>query len=477
LKPSMAPPRDEAPVDPYMSAQAMAEVLRADEAIKQINGTDSVHAASSVLPLGSETPFSLPRGYANFANPFYRDKPPTPPNLSASRQSSTSSTTTEASTSSEESDLCIPTIEWVKTKPHMPSSTIGTNQYPTGYQFSPYMPTSIPQVRPRTPVPPPKPAASGSSRRTSSPRRMSATHGNGHANGSDPKPKIPLGATAHSPKGIASAMPSGMHIDEPAEDDDDEDTVGQKRERSPSQATSSESGLDILSQAAQREPLAPVNEPKGKRKAGSAAVAQWRESGIPSGVGKKSVARRPSAKETRPDAPIPPPRKRRRSEVSDSQIDPLLQGDAPGRGSPMDVTNDATFEESDAEEEVNSGDSEYGNSKTKPKASKARGGRKVAAPRGRSSISSASKAPPKKTKNANSSPNPTATASGAVQCEYINPLPVSHSFTLPLLPYTDFLAIQQMYRFLHSKVRSTTTHGPTCSSRGRIGPRGKTLGG
>lgn len=440
--PRTTTPGEDITMDPYKSVQAMAAVAAADEAIKQINGTATVRHAPSLMGVGAENPFQLPRGYANFVNPQYRDRPQSPPDYSASRQSSTSSTTTEASTSSEESDLCIPSIEWVQTKPTNLASLSNPGHSP--YQYTPYMPNAVPQVRPRSPVPPPRPAhqAIHNGKAVASPRRPSGINGNGHG---DAKPSIPLGATAHSPGGTSSAMPLGMPVDEPAEDDDDEQTVGHNRSRSRSRSTSSESGLDLLSHVASGDQNTQAgssgqhHDGKGKRKAGTQAVAQWRESGIPIGVDKKTGPRRSSGQAGKATASsshhqATPPRKRRRSEMSDANIDPLLRAD---RGdSAMDVEDALATDGSDEEEEVNSGDSEYGaSSRAKPRTSRGRGGRKAGVTRGRTSVGSA-KAAPKKTKKTSGSPpgsnrrastsaSANANAAGGVQCEYINPLPVS----------------------------------------------------
>lgn len=462
-------------VDPYTSVQAMAAVAAADEAIKQINGTSSVRSAPNMMmAMGmgggdSTNPFQLPRGYANFVHPEYRDKPKSPPDYSASRQSSTSSsTTTEASTSSEESDLCIPSIEWVNTKPNNLIPPVHPTMSP--YQYTPYMPNAVPQVRPRSPVPPPRPAhpLSNAVKAVSSPRRSSGGgQGNGHGNGTngvnDVKPALPLGATAHTPSGVASsALPSGMSIDEPAEDDDDEQTVGQNKSRSRSRSASSESNLDLLSDVAAsgaRNPqpsssTLPVDG-KGKRKAGSRSVAQWRESGIPSGVDNKktSAARRGSAVGSKSvsaaQSTSTPPRKRRRSEVSDTNIDPALRAEGPvpvdRAESAMEVEDEIPSDGSSGdEEEINSGDSEYGAtaSRTRPKATRAKGGRKVGGTgtaRGRHSVGGA-KAAPKKTKRMSGSPADSSrrastgggTPAGGVQCEYVNPLPVSLTTSLSI---------------------------------------------
>lgn len=465
--PRTTTPGEETTVDPYMSVQAMAAVAAADEAIKQINGTATVRHAPSVMGVSSENPFQLPRGYANFVNPQYRDKPPSPPDYSASRQSSTSSTTTEASTSSEESDLCIPSIEWVHTKNNF-APPPHSNHSP--YQFTPYMPNAVPQVRPRSPIPPPRPAhpsfGNGKSAATNSPRRSSGTNGNGNGETKpEAKPTIPLGVTAHSPGGKSSAMPAGLPLDEPAEDDDDEQTVGHNRSRSQSRSTSSESGLGALSHVAsgEQQTTGSLSDAKGKRKAGTQAVAQWRESGIPTGVDKKPGPRRSSGTGAKTIASsshqATPPRKRRRSEMSDTNIDPLLRGD---RGdSAMEVEDALASEGSDDEEEVNSGDSEYGaSSRTKPRASRGRGGRKAGAPRGRTSGVGTTKAAPKKTKKASGSPagsnrrasagTAAATAAGGVQCEYINPLPVS-------ITHSDQLSLRKLCTDLHSRTTDAQT--------------------
>lgn len=499
------PGEDMPDVDPYTSVQAMAAVAAADEAIKQINGTSSVRSAPNMMmAMGmgggdSTNPFQLPRGYANFVHPEYRDKPQSPPDYSVSRQSSTSSsTTTEASTSSEESDLCVPSIEWVNTKPNHLVPPANSTMSP--YQYTPYMPNAVPQVRPRSPVPPPRPAhpLSNAVKAASSPRLSSGGgQGNGHSNGAngaaDVKPSLPLGATAHTPSGVASsALPSGMAIDEPAEDDDDEQTVGQNKSRS--RSASSESNLDLLSNVvlADHNPQAssstlPVDG-KGKRKAGSRSVAQWRESGIPSGVdNKKTLAgRRVSAAGSKPasaaQSTSTPPRKRRRSEVSDTNIDPALRAEGPAAidrsESAMEVEDDIPSDASSGdEEELNSGDSEYGAtaSRTRPKATRPKGGRKVGgsgAAKGRHSVGG-SKAAPKKTKRMSGSPADSsrrastggATPAGGVQCEYVNPLPVSlppiQCQVEPVLVLTFFPALQPLYRYLYTEIRLAPSHGKT----------------
>lgn len=449
--PRTTTPGEETQADPYIQVQAMAAAAAADEAIKQINGTSSIRTAPNLMAMGGENPFTLPRGYANFVTPQYRDKPQFPPDYSVSRQSSTSSsTTTEASTSSEESDLCIPSIEWVNTKPNMMPPA-----HPTlsPYQYTPYMPNAVPQVRARSPVPPPRPAhpLSTAAKATSSPRRSSGGHTNGTNGNAEVKSTLPLGATAHTPSGVAasSALPSGMAIDEPAEDDDDEQTVGQNRSRSRSRSASSESNLDLLSHVAssnhQASSAGQPTEGKGKRKAGSRSVAQWRESGIPSGVDSKANAvRRTSAAKTVPPVQSTPPRKRRRSEMSDTNIDPALRSEGRAdRGEPaMEVEEELASEKSSgSDEELNSGDSEYAASppsKTKPKPGRSKGGRKVGGTtRGRHSLGAPSKTAPKKTKRISGSPadsNRRASTgsglgagapAGGVQCEYVNPLPVS----------------------------------------------------
>ncbi|KAL7423896.1 hypothetical protein Q5752_001481 [Cryptotrichosporon argae] len=278
--------------------QIALQIAQADEAIKQLNGTASVIHAPKVAGVPAYLPppmaggtasngiYDLPRGFANFTRPQTRDE------HAVTRQSSTSSTTTEASTSSEESDLCIPSIEWVNV--NVPGAGAGAG---VGKM-----------------MPPP-------GRGFNSPRRPSVPH----------TTSIPFGGSASTPSGLShSALPlppAQAHSFAPStdgDDDDDDHTVGHGREGSPSTASSA-SGLDLLWQATRHSQSGPsglAGEHKRKAGAGADAVAQWRaSSGMPSG--RNSEARDsvcpPGSASTERDGG--PPRKRRRSEHGSARPD------------------------------------------------------------------------------------------------------------------------------------------------------------
>ena len=470
------------PVDMQMSAQAAAVVAMADEAIKQLNGTSTVYQDSSTpgfLPPENpfpppenpfqlpENPFQLPRGYANFVKPQSHGDPSIPPNHPASRQSSTSSSTTEASTSSEESDLCIPSIEWVNLpNPISPAMAHGPAHSPQ--MHSPL--NTFPQQQKR---------ASGwspgrivlpttSSRGVTSPRRSSAVLPS--TIGTPPQPpslshqqSLPLGATAQTPGGVrqqTSALPAGLPIDAPTEDDDDDATVGHGRERSPSSSSqSAQSGLDLLWRAAATHrdsvtPSSPYDAPydgKGKRKVGAAAVAQWRESGIPSGKLGKDVAEKARSQEVQKILSPLPLKKRRRSELLEA-IDPELRHAEVDDGTAMEIDPGSDYQSGSASEEVDivSGDdSEYGGSRMRGRATgRGRpGGRKVGRTKASTGMvtgttvatNSGKASGPKKGRISGESPSgsgPSGTGGSGgrrasasapalgVQCEYVNPLPV-----------------------------------------------------
>jgi hypothetical protein len=416
---STMPTANEQAVDPLITAQAEAAVLQADEAVKRMNGTASVRDASSINQPGG--PFVLPGGFANFANPNHRNLAQLPPSH-PSRQASTS--TTSASTSSEEEDLCVPSVDIIPGYEHQWIPRSRTHPGPASYLYTPYIPQVVTQQ-----VPSPRAAAQNSPRVTGSPRQNDHNgHSNSHAHALD-KSRLPLGATAHSPRGL----PTPMGIVNNEDEDDDADTVGDRRSRS--RSTSSECRPSATSG---KTPA----DTKGKRKAGSEAVA-GRGKTVPSSstAGKKPAGRRTSAKEVKLDTNVPP-RKRRRSEVSDSQIDPMLQDDSSAK---MEVEDE--YEGSDAADDVNSGDSEYGG-EARPK-SKPRGGRKSG---GKAKPVTASRGTTKKAKAARP-PVKSSGIHGQFRCDYVNPLPVS----CLVYPQTcaDHLAIWSMPGNVYAYLRST----------------------
>ncbi|WWC73607.1 uncharacterized protein I206_107579 [Kwoniella pini CBS 10737] len=316
-------------IDPELAAKQAEALAKADEAVKALNGTASLYQSGAPMfepyNLQSSRTQFLPNstgGGANFVTPQQ-------PNVV--RQSSTSSSTTDAaSTSSEESDWCIPTIEWVSTNPQSPRF-VGN-----GYPNSPGVGSLINSNRDRSSnkMPPPS-----SINRPISPKVQDRPSTLQH------QQSLPIGASAATPSGInqSSALPLSIHPDGAAEDDDEEITVGHNgRDRSPSTSSqSAQSGLDLLWRAthmqSQPKPKAhlPVQENaasfdhKGKRKAGAEAVDKWRSSGIPTGV--------PLTPTLPQSASVPinlaeahgngtgtghPPKKRRRSELALESMEP-----------------------------------------------------------------------------------------------------------------------------------------------------------
>ena len=480
------------PADLQMSAQAALAVAAADEAIKQLNGTATVFQGPSTTGLAQvEHQYQLPRRYANFVKPQARSDLRSP-DLSAHRQSSTSSSTTEASTSSEESDLCIPSIEWVNL-PNAVSPSSAQGFFPT----SPYLANTVlqqPQKVGRSPGRMPPPPLTG--RGVNSPRRSQgpsvANDGQSMAPSQTP---LSLDATAHTPGGLrSSALPGGVAPDAAAEEDDDDATVGNGRDRSPSTSSqSAQSGLDLLWRAATHphQEVPNVNSPydhphdsKGKRKAGAEAVAQWRTSGIPTGDnGEAEGAKNGSPSRIMPP-PGAPPKKRRRSEIQMEAIDPALRDEESGFGdeSAMGVDNASDYP-SESEEPGSGDDSEYqggqGGQGGRPrgrgagrhkgaavkKAGRA-GGRASTGTMAVNGTSGSSKGGSGKKARKTESPSGRGGGGGGsgsrrvsggaasgpiggVQCEYVNPLPVSTSSSSSNVPSLMF--------------HSHTTAAKTCS--------------
>lgn len=355
----------------HPSSALLATTSATDELIKQLNGTSTVYRGVSVpgpqQPNPPTTdPFKMPPHASNFVRPQNPgDKEP------ISRQSSTSSSTTEASTSSEESDLCIPELEWSNNKSTTSNSNWGDGLFtpsangeigtPLSYRhpgykpFSSSTPSSIVGVgygggnQPAQPQSQPQPQARmlppPTIRRTTSPRTKNISSPTSHS--TPPASTTPL----HPPSGLkhSSALPSGMPAEAMDEDaDDDDQTIGQ-RDKSPGASIhSSESGFDMLARAAQeiekmpseQLDLAPANsETKGKskRKARTETVDEWRNSGIPTGTESEDQNKPTKGKagkgkgKGKLDIPDTQPTKKRRrsSAFSDNKelIDPELLDD------------------------------------------------------------------------------------------------------------------------------------------------------
>ncbi|WWC92890.1 uncharacterized protein L201_007852 [Kwoniella dendrophila CBS 6074] len=334
-------------IDPELALRQAEALAKADEAVRALNGTASLYQQSNLNNNnGTSTPMFEPYrtqfgstgsgipAMANFVVPHQ-------PNVV--RQSSTSSSTTDAaSTSSEESDWCIPTIEWVSTNPQSPRFLQGYPNSPGGAIKG----SSAQKDRNPSGKMPPPPTTNN---KPSSPQNQGISANQRPTSNLQHQQSLPIGASAHTPSGIkqSSALPLGLPPNDVPDDDDDEATVGHNRERSPSTSSqSAQSGLDLLWRAAAShnggapntnanadKPHLPVYEHavsfdhKGKRKAGAEAVDKWRSSGIPTGVP-------PSTHIPTLNQPLPPklsnnqdisgqpPRKRRRSEMTLESMEP-----------------------------------------------------------------------------------------------------------------------------------------------------------
>lgn len=402
-----------------MDDAAIAKQLAlTDEAVRSINGTPSVVQARSLGMMGAPSghTYELPRSMAAFVHPRTsgddRD-------LATGR----SFVSSGSSTSSEESEH-LASVQWVK-QVSGPSPS-----------YSPFN-TFLDRRSDANPnMPPPT-----STRRVASPRR----NGQSLPNGPQTQPQglsLP-GGPQHS------ALPSGIAGDAPGDNDDDDQTVGGVgREGSPS--SSSASGLDLLSVAAAHHDRHRYST-SAKRRNGAEAVAQWRESGIPTGTSRLTDVRAgsggrdspgyestPSDGQGRGDAPAEPPKKRRRSELKLEQPDPRLRQIT----SPTD--NGAESEGHSSYEDGSGEDSDYAGKGRKPgvkkisKPAKMRV-RAIPVPAAPPSASASNTPPADKKKGRKSSPTPGSAKSAArrlsessgkagalgagVQCEYVNPLP------------------------------------------------------
>ncbi|WRT69785.1 uncharacterized protein IL334_006776 [Kwoniella shivajii] len=434
-------------IDPVLAAQQAEILAKADDAVRALNGTAQLYQGNfnnSAVP--TFEPYTLQsRNYANFVTPQQ-------PNVV--RQSSTSSSTTDAaSTSSEESDWCIPTIEWVHTNPpghlNSPGGTFAQRE----------------RDRASSRMPPPS-----TTNRPTSPRTTDSTPQ--HPPPLHHQQSLPVGASAATPSGLrqSSALPIGVPPDVAAEDDDDEATVGHNRERSPSTSSqSAQSGLDLLWRAAQGIPKPHVNvydpafEHKGKRKAGAEAVDKWRSSGIPTGVSAVPITIDKNGESKVKSESDGPARKRRRSELALEPIDASGERDGSMK---REISEEAVEEEQSeyrspslSSEPITEDDqSEYGNgynnSTTKRGRPSNRGNRAIATNKRASNAPNAIRggkpgsninpanapggvtkggtikkvrkvgdSPPGGNRGGRRSSAGAAAFAGGVQCDYVNPLP------------------------------------------------------
>lgn len=417
-----------------MLPAAHAAVSAADEAIKQLNGTAAtVYGGTtySGFPPPPDNPYQLPRGFAGFVRPQqgYRGMEP-----GVTRQSSMSSSTTEASTSSEEEDLTLPSVMWLPSNKDKEREE-GQNAAAASWLYggkaakqtgrsvgrgdSPYGGRTSPQKMP----PPPLHRVSSPHIRPGS-AGPSGTRAGGGVYGHPPTfSAYHPGSASGAASGSGSALPDGMSPGAPAEVDDDGTTVGAPEQVSSASSISASSGLDLLWRAVThdhtespgddhsagiRSPRGEVEDTKGKRKAGAEAVAQWRQSGIPLGVGAgagQDAERRRRESTNSTDANdeaggevvmSPPPHKKRRKSSAQTDLDrvkkdgratsfssqgrplhvapPSAHSGGGGRGrSPStdaDANGDAEWEsQSDDDEGESEADSDYaGSSNRRPSA-------------------------------------------------------------------------------------------------------------
>jgi hypothetical protein len=399
---------------------AQATLDAADRVMKQLNGTDSIYDGYSfgVSPYSTQLP-DYQAYLPDFGDIQHHVRPDT---QLISRQSSTSSSATEASTSSsEETDLCVPSLV-AETPIFGTSAAIGFGrQWAAGAGGAQRAMRSRSQEK----MPPPSSSASRQGRRGSN----NASRPSGLKNG--------------------SALPANVEPEEMPDEEDDEVTVGHGRDRSPSGSSSqsAQSGLDLLLQAAvQQVPPQRHRESRGKRKAGAEAVAQWRTSGIPHGIGATRTSDKPLPENLASVADSTlngRSSKKRRTSFGLEHIDPALRDEEDSNSldsSDMDKETGSEFE-SVSQEEVDEDDAEYEGSKqtatagggsgrgrkstgSKPRTSGGggthrAGGAKKGRPSGggRGGKGGGGSGPRKSGGSASSH------VGGGVQCEYINPLP------------------------------------------------------
>ncbi|WVW86834.1 hypothetical protein I302_108889 [Kwoniella bestiolae CBS 10118] len=370
-------------IDPELAMRQAEALAKADEAVRALNGTSSLYQSTGQPMFEPYVLQHRPPGEVNFVTP--QQQP------SVVRQSSTSSSTTDAaSTSSEESDWCIPSIEWVSTNPQSPRFL--SSGYPPGFAQA-----SRDRAGSNSNRMPPPPVATAN--RPTSPRAQDSSVSQ-RPGVMQHQQSLPIGASASTPSGIkaSSALPLGIAPDGQAEDDDEEITVGHER-RSPSTSSqSAQSGLDLLWRAAASQshkhpqaikPQLPVYEHsnsfdhKGKRKAGAEAVDKWRSSGIPTGLPPPTPTSLSTQNKPASTSANEPPKKRRRSEMT---MEPM---DVPHK---RELSEEAVEEEQEREAETPSeykspsvssepvsdgNDSEYGGGPKRGRPA-GRGGRAIA---------------------------------------------------------------------------------------------------
>lgn len=393
------------------------QIALTDEAVRSINGTSSVFQArtmNNMMPAPqSGNTYELPRSMAAFV----RRGDGTERELPTGR----SFVSSGSSTSSEESEH-LASVQWVE-QVSRPSPSSYQTFNPSYFYGNNGSSASAANQPPNPKMPPP----SSTGRTPMSPRnRNGAPNSAGSHNSGGGFQRLPsTGAASSGAPNSANTPGRGASGEGSVENDDDDQTVGFNREGSPS--SSSASGLDLLSHAAAHHERSRSHS-HTKRKAGAEAVAQWRESGIPSGASRINDIRAgsggydsPGYESTPSDGQQEtrePPAKRRKSEVEPPDAR-LAQTSIV---SPEEGDSDFNTEVSASDSEYQGGSKAKGRPTAKTGKAKRTAGHRVRptlpAPAGSSSPAPPAKAQPKKGRK--SSPAP---AAGGVQCEYINPLP------------------------------------------------------
>ena len=411
-----------------------------DEAVRAINGTPGVVQAGSLgMPMSTPNTYELPRSMAAYVRR---------PDGTGDRDLRTgrSFVSSGSSTSSEESEH-LASVQWV---------TTAVNSTTPQYSYSPYPRPLPPPNRSSPNMPPPSSTHKG----PQSPRRNG---GNGlpSSTGSGSGSGTTQGQSFSAPLPPTAAQTGASAEGSPENGDDDDQTVGGMREGSPS--SSSASGLDLLSHAAAHHERTRYST-SVRRKAGAEAVAQWRESGIPSGSPRIGEMMGPpgydspgyestlSAEGHGPEESVEPPKKRRKSNMMETPDANLRHHtahhqQAKSEGGEHDHHGDGG---SDYASDASASDSEYhakgsGSGRKRGSTSKNKKPRVRATllippaptpPTGSSAKPQTTATPKKPTAKAStptagkanaarrgSDGTEAAIKAGGVQCDYVNPLP------------------------------------------------------
>lgn len=396
-----------------MDDAAIAKQLAlTDEAVRAINGTPGVVQAGTLgMPMASANSYELPRSMAAFVRrPGATDR-----DLRTGR----SFVSSGSSTSSEESEH-LASVQWVKTAV---SSTAPT----TSYSYYPYYGGNGQQNRPTpSPTMPPPPTLNV---QPNAPRRNGAPF----SAGGQPSSQA---SSISRPPPSNNSQPAGASAEgSPVYNEDDEQTIGGIREGSP--LSSSNTALDILVEVASQQHDRTRYSSSTRRKAGAEAVAQWRESGIPTGDATAGSPRIGDLGTTGYDTPgyestpgvesrpvgvsDERPKKRRKSNMQMDAPDPSLrQASSEASEGPGSDFNSDNASGSDSEYHSKGGRKRTGGAKSK----KPRVRNTLLVPPPVQAVAKGGQPTPKKTPKARQmSESAESMKLNGVQCEYVNPLP------------------------------------------------------